>query len=285
MKYLTVLPMVLLLTVSVISGQARCELIGTFVSIQPQVEFVRRVGGDGVTIEVLLGQGQNPHSFDPSPRTVARLGEASLFFRAGVPYEERLVDSLAELFEGLVIIETSAGIRLRSIEHGHGHGDDPHTWLAPSLAKVHATNICRGLEVARPEDRQRYRNGLSVYLAELDSLDREIGRLLKPYRGRSVYVYHPSFGYFLDAYGLHQVAVEHGGHEPSARMLAELIEHMRDAGVRTLFVQPEFPSPVADALSQALGCKVVRLDPLATDYISNMRETARQVAEALARQD
>jgi zinc transport system substrate-binding protein len=285
MKSFTVLPMVLLLTVSIFAGQARCGQLSTFVSIQPQVEFVQRVGGDGVTVEVLLGQDQNPHSFDPSPRAVARLGEASLLFLAGVPYEEHLADRLAELFEGLAIVKTNAGISLRSIDHGHGHGDDPHTWLAPALAKVHAANICRALEAVRPESRQQYRAGLEAYLAELDSLDSEIGSLLEPYRGRSVYVYHPSFGYLLEAYGLHQEAVEHGGRQPSARDLAGLIERMRAAGVRTLFVQPEFPSPVADALSQTLGCRVVRLDPLATDYVSNMREIARQVAEALARQD
>lgn len=285
MKFFAVFLLYVSLALALLCGQARCGQLRTFVSIPPQMEFVGRVGGHRVEVEVLLGRGQSPHSFDPSARTVARLSEASLFFRAGAPYEDRLVGELAELFAGLAIVDTHEGINLRAIHDGHGHGDDPHTWLAPELAKIHVANIGRALEDAAPEYADEFRANTAVYLEELDSLDKQIGRILKPYHGQTVYVYHPSFGYFLDAYGLHQEAVEHGGREPSARQLAGLIERMRAGRVRTLFVQPEFPSPVADALRQALGCRVVRLDPLAQNYVSNMLETARLVAEALARQD
>ena len=39
--------------------------------------------------------------------------------------------------------------------------------------------------------------------------------MLAPYRGHSFYVFHPGFGYFADAYGLRQEAVEAGGHSPT----------------------------------------------------------------------
>ncbi len=283
MKVITALPLILALAVSCFADMARCGPIRTFVSIPPQLEFVRRVGGPAVEVEILLGRGQNPHSFDPSPRAVARLGEASLFFRAGVSYEDQLVGRLAELFGALKIVDTSEGIVRRSI--AGGDSDDPHTWLAPALAKVQAANVLRALEAVAPENAAAFRANFARYAGELDSLDELIKNMLKPYRGRSVYVYHPSFGYFLDAYGLHQVAVEHGGREPAGRELAALIERMRRERVRTLFVQPEFPSPVADALSRALECRVVRLDPLAADYVDNMEKIARQVAGALERQE
>ncbi len=283
MKVITALPLILALAVSCFADMARCGPIRIFVSIPPQLEFVRRVGGPAVEVEILLGRGQNPHSFDPSPRMMARLGEARLFFRAGVAYEDHLVGRLAELFGSLKIVDTSEGIVRRSL--AGGQGDDPHTWLAPALAKIQASNIRRALEAAAPENGAAFRANFIEYAEELDNLDKLIRKTLKPYRGRSVYVYHPSFGYFLSAYGLHQVAVERGGREPAARELAALMERMRRERVRTLFVQPEFPSPVADALGRALECRVVRLDPLATDYVKNMKKIARLVAGALERQD
>jgi zinc transport system substrate-binding protein len=235
-------------------------------------------------VEILLGQGQSPHSFDPSPRSLARLGEARLFFRAGVPYENRISAKLASAFGALNVVDTRRGIALRHVdEDDHGHeGDDPHTWLDPKLVKIQAATIHEALAAADPAGEQIYRANLANYMAALDSLDSELTALLAPYRGRTVYVYHPAFGYFLDSYGLHQAAVQSGGHEPAARELAELMDRMRAEGVRTLFVQPEFPSPVADALQRALGCRVVRLDPLAENYITNLRKMGRLVAESLA---
>lgn len=267
-------------------GNAHGEIVRAFVSIPPQLEFVRKIGGDRVAVEVLLARGQSPHSFDPPPRTVARLGESRFFFRAGVPYEDRLAGRLTELFTGLEVVDTREGIELRDIGGGRdGEGDDPHTWLDPKLVKIQTQTICEALIRADRACAATYRANLASYHRELDSLSSEIGGLLAPYRGRSVYVHHPAFGYFLDAFGLGQEAVQLGGREPSARELAALVDKMRAERVRTLFVQPEFPSPVADALSMALDCKVVRIDPLAPDYMDNLRRMAALIAGALARQN
>ena len=268
-------------------GSLLSARLKVFVSIPPQLEFVRMVGGDRVDVEVLLGQGQNPHAFDPSPRTVARLGGADLLFLADMPYEKALVDRAGELFSGLTIIDVNEGIELRHIDggHGHGHGDDPHTWLDPLLVKSQIGIVCNALEKLAPEYASQFRDNRDSYSAKLDSLHNQISPILEPYRGRKVYVYHPSFGYFLESFGLYQQAVERGGHEPSARELASLIEEMRAEDVRTLFVQPEFPSPVADALSKSLDCRVVRLDPLAENYIDNMGKAALAVVEAMKLQD
>ena len=44
--------------------------------------------------------------------------------------------------------------------------------------------------------------------------------MLAPYRGRSFYVFHPGFGYFADAYGLKEEAIEAGGREPTPSSFA-----------------------------------------------------------------
>ena len=290
MKFFANLTVLVLLCLSGLTDEssgAESTPLSAFVSIPPHAEFVRRVGGGRVDVEILLGQGQSPHSFDPSPRALARLGGARLFFLAGVPYENRLTGKLASAFGSLTVVDIRRGISLRHVEGGsHGHdGDDPHTWLDPKLVKIQAETIRRALTAADPAGEAEYRANLTTFQAALDSLDSEIAALMTPYRGRTVYVYHPAFGYFLDSYGLHQEAIQSGGHEPAARELAALVEKMRAEGVRTLFVQPEFPSPVADALRQSLGCSVVRLDPLAESYMSNMREMARRVADAMGGQN
>ena len=188
----------------------------------------------------------------------------------------------------LKIIDTQAGIELREIEEGNHegedhdeHGLDPHTWLSPLLAKRQAQIIRDALIEADPGGREEYEAGYRNLAAELGSLHEEIAAALAPFRGEEIFVYHPAYGHFTDEYGLRQVAVETGGSEPSAQQLARLIERARERQVRIIFVQPQFSRTGAEAVAEAIGGVVVPLDPLAEDYVENLREMARKIAEAL----
>ena len=267
--------------------------IKAFVSIAPQAFFVERVGGDHVDVEVLLPAGQSPRSFDPLPRQLAELARARVFFSIGVPYEERMLLKISSMFAEIEVVDTRKGIELRPLEQGSGHdhgggqahgaeGLDPHIWLDPMLVKVQAKNICRGLEELDPARAATYRANLLTFQQELDELDSRITLTLAPFRGRAVYVFHPAYGYFTGRYGLRQVAVETGGREPSARELAELIDRMRDDPVQVIFIQPEFSGAVVNTLRNALNCTVVRMDPLARDYIPNLERMAVSISRALA---
>ncbi|MBD3314523.1 MAG: ABC transporter substrate-binding protein, partial [Chitinivibrionales bacterium] len=102
-----------------------------------------------------------------------------------------------------------------------------------------------------------------------------------PLRGRKFFVFHPSFGYFADAYGLKQIAVETGGKEPSARRLANLIDDARQESVKVIFVQPQFSRKAAQAIADAIDGAVVPVDPLAEDYMANLGEIAAKLRAAM----
>jgi zinc transport system substrate-binding protein len=80
---------------------------------------------------------------------------------------------------------------------------------------------------------------------------------------------------------LRQVAVETGGREPSARELTGLIQRMRGDSIKVIFMQPEFSGTVVNTLQNALNCSVVRMDPLARDYIRNLVKMAENISQAL----
>jgi len=108
-----------------------------------------------------------------------------------------------------------------------------------------------------------------------------MSEILSGVAGRRMYVYHPSYGYFANRYGLEQVPVELDGKEPSARRLAEFKTQAMDEQTAVVFVQPQFSVRSATALAESVGATVVELDPLARDYSSNMLRLARTVAESL----
>jgi zinc transport system substrate-binding protein len=89
--------------------------------------------------------------------------------------------------------------------------------------------------------------------------------------GSTVFVYHPSFGYLFDEFGIIQKAVETGGKEPTAKNLTRLINEARAADVSIIFVQAQFPVNAARNVAEAIGAQVVPLDPLAYDWMENIR--------------
>ncbi len=263
-----------------------------FVSILPQKCFVDRVGGGHVEVSVLLPPGQSPATYEPSPRQMVALGEARVYFRVGVPFETQVVAKIRSALPDLEMVDTCEGIELRAMAPGehhhhdgeaHGHGDeqDPHVWMNPRLVKAQARTICRSLCRLDPVHRADYERNCDAFEAELDRVDREIAASLSPFRGRAFYVFHPSLGYFAEAYGLEQVAIETGGKQPAARELTALIRRAKASGVRLLFVQPQFDRRTAETVAREIGGAVVPLDPLAEDYVSNLRHVASQIAGAL----
>jgi zinc transport system substrate-binding protein len=143
------------------------------------------------------------------------------------------------------------------------------------------TNICEELVTLDPEHADVFGENLAGLRAELKALDRELAETLAPLRGERIYVFHPAFGYFADAYGLIQVAVESGGGEPGPRELAALIEAASGEGVRAIFVQPQHSRRSAEVLATEIGAAVVPADPLAEDYLENLRAIAEEVVSQL----
>jgi zinc transport system substrate-binding protein len=94
-------------------------------------------------------------------------------------------------------------------------------------------------------------------------------------------VFHPAWGYFADSYGLTQVPIEHEGKEPGARALVALIDQAKREKINVVFVQPQFDKRSANQVARAINGQVIAVDPLAENYVDNLRRVGRQFAQAL----
>lgn len=270
--------------------------VKAFVGILPIAYFVERVGGPLVEVNVLVKPGQNPHTFEPTPKLAAKLADAQVLFTLGFPFEQRISKKLGSTFKKLEIVDLQQGIKLQPMNeaHGHHHGEgdhhkhshgagepDRHSWLDPQLVKIQAGTIAKTLMRIDPSHRAQYEKNLKDFQNDLDAVDEQLTKALAPVKGKSFFVFHPAYGYFGRAYGLKQIAVESGGKEPTAKQLVHLIELAKSTGVRVIFVQPQFSERSADALAKAINGAVVPLDPLARDYLENLRKMAAKLESAL----
>jgi len=255
--------------------------VSVFVSILPQAYFVERIGGERVAVQTLIGPGQSPATWEPSPAGMTDLSEADVFFRIGVPFENTLMPRIAATLPDFNVVDTRRGITLRPMGPGENAPRDPHIWLDPVLVKIQAHTIADELSRLDPDGAELYAQNLAALLDDLDSLDAEIREALGPARGSTMLVFHPSWGYFADRYGLRELAIEVEGKSPGARQLHEIIETARAQEVRVIFVQPQFSTAGAEAIAREIGAVVTYADPLPPDYIVELRRVARTIADKL----
>ncbi len=261
--------------------------IAAVVSILPQQEILQWIGGSEVSVTVLIPPGRSPATFEPSPRLMASVLDADLLLPLGLPFERTVTARIYELEPGLAVCQGSPTVTVQAdssmveaIHHNHTQGPDPHFWLDPYLTIEYAQKVCRCLCLARPKACKAFTENLATYTEALEAADRRIAAQMAPYAGRTLVVFHPAFGHFAQRYGLHQVAIEHEGKNPTGRHLSHLIDDATTQGVSVIFVQPQFAGSGAKAVAGAVNADLVELDPLAPDLLANLERIATQIAGA-----
>jgi len=154
-------------------------------------------------------------------------------------------------------------------------------WTSPPLVRRIVGVIRDKLAALNPAYAADFSRNHDVFVAELETLDRELHALLDPLPNRRFMVFHPAWGYFADTYGLTQVPIEREGKAPGARALAALIDQAQQEKIKVVFVQPQFDRRQARQVAQAIGGAVIAVDPLAADYVDNLRRVGREFAQAL----
>ncbi len=265
-----------------------------FVSVPPQAYLAERIAGDHARVRVLLPPGANHETYSPRPSEIRGLSRAALYVRTGLPFEEAAWSHIQETNPGMKIIDGREGVELRYMsageahnhghDHGHNHGagaPDPHIWLAPENMMAQARQIRDALRELMPERAVEFETNANSLLAELEALDNELAETLAPCEGETFWVYHPAWGYFADAYGLKQQAVEQEGKEPGVHSVSQLVQQARADGVRRIFVEKQYSTARVEVIADEIGAEVIALDPLAQDYPDNLRHVAGLIREAL----
>ncbi len=269
--------------------------------------------GVGTPKLIVRGYG-SPHTYQMRPSDAATLQAADLVLWVGEPLETFLQKPLRTLpaeARVVALIETP-GLDLlpiraatsRDTHQGHsvspnGTPDhatrssaaiDPHIWLDPANARKLVAQIARELSALDPENGTRYRANAAALDGSLDELDRELGRQLTPVRHTPFVVFHDAFQYFERRYDLRAVGAVQTSPErlPGARRLQELRQQMVKHGVRCIFHEPQFESPLVKVIAQGTGARLAMLDTLGAQlqpgpeaYSEMMRANAKTMVDCL----
>ena len=273
------------------AAPASTAALNVTVSILPQKYFVERIGGAYATVNVMVEPGASPETYEPKPAQLQALSQADAYVRIGVPFEDVWMARIAEANPRMWIVDTAQSIERMPMPAYHSHGEethagrlenpDPHIWLSPRLVKIQAQTIYASFARLDPDHQATYQANLASFLADVDALDAHIRQALAGVENRKFIVFHPAWGYFARDYSLEMVPVETGGQEPSAGELAALVTEARAAGIKVIFAQPEFSTRSAEIIAREIGGQVLLIDPLAPDWLDNLRRVADTLAKVL----
>ncbi|MBN2233763.1 MAG: zinc ABC transporter substrate-binding protein [Opitutales bacterium] len=256
----------------------------------PAAAFLaREIGEDKVDVITALPEGSNHEFSSITAKTVSKLLEARVFLTIGLPFEEQIADSLQNRNPKLIIVHLEDGIRRIAMGSAHDHADhhhtpnchtgtteDPHIWMDP-LNMIH---MAQALEAALAKELPSASDALAAnskdLVERLENLHETNLSVLRPMYGATLLSYHAAFGYYADAYGLKQLAIESEGKSPSARKIADMMSPSKEQMIACMLIQPQFDTPPIRRLASRIGLPAEVIDPLSTDYFG-MMERLRNV--------
>ena len=212
-------------------------------------DIVSQIVGDSADLKILMPRGQNPHSYEPTPRDIAAIERADLIFVNGLGLEEEFF-SILEGFPDAPVVDLSEPVVAGSLilESGHEHDEhdhdaaNPHLWFSVRNVMLWAETISSTLIRIDPSHQESYLENTRGYLKELNALDLEIlGNVEKiPAGSRNLVMDHDSMAYFARDYGFKVAGLViptfSDQSEPSSREIASLVEMVRNEEIGAIFV-------------------------------------------------
>ena len=247
--------------------------INVIASIFPVYDFARAVGGERISLSMLLTPGLEAHSYEPRPSDIGKLTKASLFVFTSQEMEPWVDDLLGGIKSGSSIKSLEAGLGVPVIiagEHEHEDEDshdegasiDPHVWLDFANAQYMVRMIASSLSEIDPEGAEYYHDNAEAYCLELEGLDEAFRAAIEKCSSKVIiHGGHYAFGYLARRYGLQYMAAQ--GFSPDSelgpRQISELMSLMEESGSKYIFYEELVEPRAAETISKETGAGMLML--------------------------
>jgi ABC-type Zn uptake system ZnuABC Zn-binding protein ZnuA len=235
-------------------------------------EIAEQVGGTHTKVLGLVIAGEDPHEYQPTPADLDQVSKANLVLLSG-KHLEHYLDKIQQATGGKVD-SLSVGDQLPSLQIKSNSDDeataapaeqtavmeDPHWWHSVANVKKATTIISDELAKLDPANKADYEKNAKAYLANLDQLDKWVRRKIAelPRNRRKLVTSHDAFQYFARDYGFTIYAIEgvSTDTEPSNRHVAQLIDEIKQQGVKAIFLESNLNPKVTSEITRETGVSI-----------------------------
>lgn len=272
-------------------------------SFYPVYDLTRQIAGTNVAVICLVPPGGDPHHEDPTPEMARQIQQAKLVLVLGLGMDEWVTrmaiaggqSKPVALGEGLAHRRVGVAALANHSGEATDPGEvDPHIWLDPLIAAKLTQRIATQMESAFPEWAGVFRERGIAVARDLHHLHTEFDSQLNALPNRNVVTFHGAYAYLFERYRLKVAGVIElfPGTEPSIAYLKDLVDLIRQLGLKTIFAEPQLPDRPAQVIAREIGGSIERLDPCETvlteapsaSYQDRQRQNLKTLVRVLSNQ-
>lgn len=294
------------------NNQERHQIIAT---LFPQYDLAKQIVGDKMDVSLLMPTGVESHSFEPTPKDIINIHNASLLIYTGENMEAWVPKLLTDIdTEKTTVLDISANLPLIKSDHDHegetaeehaAHIDeaahnhdatmDPHVWTSLSNAKIILQDILAAVIEIDPENKEYYTTNAQNYQEQLDAVDQEIQQIVaQASRKKIIFAGHFALSYFAEQYGIEYVAAYPSTStdaEPSVKDIASIIDQIKEEKIPVIYYEELIDPKVAKSIQEQTGTEMLLLHSLhnvskdefdqGVTYVSLMEQNAENLKKGL----
>ena len=243
-------------------------------TVSPITSIVENIGGPRISLEGVVPEGVNSHTFEPTPSMAKLMAGADLIIINGLFLEESTL-ALAESNKKDDVVILALGDRSVTPDEWQfdftfpesaGH-PNPHLWPDPNLGLRYAELVQARLAALDPDNAAYYAGNLEIFRGKVEKMDQAIRAAVAtvPEENRKLLTYHDSWAYFAKQYGMEVIGAVQPSNfsQPSVREVAELIDQVKELGLPAVFGSEVFSSDVLEAIASEADAQFI--DDLADD--------------------
>ncbi|WP_240795491.1 metal ABC transporter solute-binding protein, Zn/Mn family [Aquibacillus halophilus] len=284
------------------NSSGEVQLLTIYTSMYPLEYFASEIGGAHTDVISILPAGADAHTYEPTSKTMIDIASADAFIYNGAgleAYAVKINQTLKD--ENVMIVEATNGIVLLGSNHehedepdvheedahehedgiddheedvhdhedkidDHNHGDvDPHVWLDPIRAITLAENIKNVLIDIKPDATEDFEENFQDLKSRLEQLDEEFHSKLEAQERNKILVTHAAYGYWENAYGLEQIAINglSPSDEPSQKKIENVIKLVDKHDINYLLFEQNVRPKVAEVIQSETGVESREIHNLA----------------------
>lgn len=286
-------------------GEKKLSIVTT---IFPEYDWVREIMGDraeSADITLLLDNGADLHSYQPSVDDVVKISGCDLFIYVGGESDEWVEDALKEATNPDMIVidlletlgdavkeeEVVEGMQEED-EHDHDHEEhdhehhheegeveyDEHVWLSLKNAAVLCGVIAEALKTLDAGHAAAYAANAAAYIAKLDALDAQYAAAVSAATVKTVlFGDRFPFRYLVDDYGLAYYAAFVGCSaetEASFETVAFLADKVDELGLNAVLTIESGDGKIAHTIIENTASKSARILPMDSMQSTTAQEIA-----------
>jgi len=256
--------------------------LAVIATIFPLYDFARNIGGDRVSVTMLLPPGSDVHHYELKPNDIIRVSKADIFLFTSFDLEQwayKIINAAAEK-TNMLAVETGQGAFLLplpespELDPGHSEGPptndpnhaskyDPHIWLDAANAQKMIDNIAAAFIIRDPKNSEVYKENAGRYKRRLTELDEKYRVSLSACKTKTVlHAGHWAFAYLANRYHLrYQSAYNSSADaEPSPQQILALMEQVRAQKLRYIYYEDLTAPKLALMMASETGVELLKLN-------------------------